>query len=346
MTLLIFAEADDVHANAVQWAYGKLGEKADVFDYSRYLTSTPISSSISTSAPLFVTLDEAHPPLADYRVVWNRRAPALKVPDELDGDDRELAKSVGRRHLDQLRALDVPHGQTWVNDRFVQLRYENKLNQLKLARDLGFLIPDTLISNDPGRVRAFAKRHREVVVKTIAPMVWKDETHARWTMTEVVMESDLQDDVAIASCPMIYQNVIRKKHEVRVVGFGQDILIARLMSQDSAKTQLDWRNVNPAEMRIMSDSDDDLERRLRNFMQSSGLLHGSFDLAVDHEGQYVFFEVNEQGQSLWLEQVNPELRIFERLIQFLRSPAPDFMMRDSLGLHFADYWAVREAQVG
>jgi D-alanine-D-alanine ligase-like ATP-grasp enzyme len=38
-------------------------------------------------------------------------------------------------------------------------------------------------------------------------------------------------------------------------------------------------------------------------VRGRGLHYGAADLAVDRDGEYVFFEVNPAGEWLWLEQL-------------------------------------------
>jgi len=70
------------------------------------------------------------------------------------------------------------------------------------------------------------------------------------------------------------------------------------MSQESEKTMLDLKNYNienpnrilPYKIPI------ELENKLTNVMKMIGLKSGSIDLAVNTNGEYIFFEVNPVGQ--------------------------------------------------
>ena len=52
----------------------------------------------------------------------------------------------------------------------------------------------------------------------------------------------------------------------------------------------------------------------------SGISYGSFDFAVDGDGQWWFLEVNEGGQFLWLDAFNCNLHVQEKFLAFLTSP--------------------------
>lgn len=67
-----------------------------------------------------------------------------------------------------------------------------------------------------------------------------------------------------------------------------------------------------------------LTEKLLTFMKLSGLIFGSFDLAVTPDRDIVFFEINQQGQFLWLEDVNPAVPMLDVMVQFLANASPDF----------------------
>jgi len=88
------------------------------------------------------------------------------------------------------------------------------------------------------------------------------------------------------------------------------------------KGSIDWRqDVTQGVVRVESiDTPDDVRRQVLVFAQKSGIVFGSFDFAVDGEGHWWFFEVNEQGQFLWLDELNPTLHVQEKFLAFLTTP--------------------------
>ncbi len=62
-------------------------------------------------------------------------------------------------------------------------------------------------------------------------------------------------------------------------------------------------------------------------MAELGIVHGSFDFAIEPNGNWTFFEVNESGQFLWLESYVPALPILEIATQFFSAPSTDFKWR-------------------
>ena len=64
----------------------------------------------------------------------------------------------------------------------------------------------------------------------------------------------------------------------------------------------------------------DVEKGVLEFARQSGVCFGSLDFGVDAKGQWWFLEINEQGQFLWLDQFNPELKIMGKFCAFITAP--------------------------
>lgn len=52
-------------------------------------------------------------------------------------------------------------------------------------------------------------------------------------------------------------------------------------------------------------------------MHKMGLVFGTLDFIVNENDEYIFLEVNEQGQFLWIEDLNPDLKMLDVFIHFL-----------------------------
>ncbi len=131
----------------------------------------------------------------------------------------------------------------------------------------------------------------------------------------------LLDDLPIKLCPAIYQNMIEKKFELRVVVLGEKIIAAKLNSQAHDHSRLDWRldaykEVMSIEPYFLSDADND---KIKEFMGKIGLVMGSLDFIVDVDDKLVFLEVNEQGQFLFLDRQCPGLNILQETCAFISS---------------------------
>lgn len=310
-----------MHSHAVHRAFLDLGLSAAIFCNDEF----PIASTITLdpeSAVTWLSGPNSDHDLSSFKVVWNRRSWNPAFSSEIHPDDERLAKPICRRFLDELRYTPTAR-QVWVNPRSVQLSINSKYNQLTTAKAAGFRTPRTIISNDPERVRAFVGQYKACIVKPLSTMSWREDDGLLTLPTSTITLEDCSEDFALQSCPMVYQELVEKAYELRVIVFGDDLLCVRLDTQHGDRYRTDWRLSGTAGLNLLEvESRPELARNVRRFCDLAGIVHGSFDFAVTPDDDLVFFEVNEQGQTLWIEECNSDIKILDRLVQFLAALDP------------------------
>jgi glutathione synthase/RimK-type ligase-like ATP-grasp enzyme len=216
----------------------------------------------------------------------------------------------------------------WVNPQGAKRRANSKAYQLRLASELGLDVAPTIISNDPAAIRDFVSRTGDCIVKPLAPMAWAREGYQVAMMTTPVTLADLVLDQAVRACQMIYQKRVEKTVEYRVMVFGSEVVCVEIDSQAIEGAELDWRSVPSQRLRLTEvPCPEPLKTQLLRFMREAELLFGAFDLARTPNGGFTFFEINEQGQFLWIEEINPQIRLLDRMVAFLLNPHADFIYR-------------------
>ncbi len=140
---------------------------------------------------------------------------------------------------------------------------------------------------------------------------------------------------------MIYQEEVQKVCEYRVVVLGAEVIGVEIDSQSNADAKLDWRDADTAALGLKPVTlPAELRQKILNFMSSMGLVFGSLDLALGPAGEVVFFEVNEQGNFLWLEGHNPDVFLLDRMVQFILSRDLKFVYeRRGRPISFHEYLA-------
>jgi hypothetical protein len=139
------------------------------------------------------------------------------------------------------------------------------------------------------------------------------------TETFQLTEEMLPADEVLTYAPAIYQQMIAKQFDVRLVLLGSAVYSFALHNPEGA---IDWRqDVGQGLVRVESlATPDEIRQQVLAFAQESGIVFGSFDFGVDRDGRWWFFEVNEQGQFLWLDDFNLDLHLQEKFLAFLTSP--------------------------
>lgn len=179
-----------------------------------------------------------------------------------------------------------------------------KIYQLALARSLGFNVPDTLVSNDPGEVREFFKQKKtDIVAKPLRLGYFDYGDRQTSVYTSRVEWADLQDDGAIGIAPVVYQELLPKLYDIRVTVVGRKIFAAAIDSQSVPSATLDWRKADTDNLGHLRHSlPADLGALCLKYVESLGLNYGALDLVLTPDGEYFFLEINPNGQWLWLEE--------------------------------------------
>jgi len=175
--------------------------------------------------------------------IWYRR------PEPSDIDARivdPVARRFARRESDAaLRGfLMLSGGARWVNHPDRNRAAGHKLVQLAEAKDLGLRIPETLVTNDPDEAARFCTGLAgPTVVKTVGPAFIAPQGRSQ-VYTSQVLPEDLDFAADIGFAPLILQERIDKRLEVRVTVVGDRVLAAAIDSQASPVTRDDWRRTS------------------------------------------------------------------------------------------------------
>lgn len=263
-----------------------------------------------------------------HDTVWNRRhnAPHVNARD-IHPDDRVFVER-------ELRLFDLVIRNAALRCAFEvnpAARFEianSKLAQLVAAREAGFVVPATLISNDPGDIRDFVARHRAngVVYKSFTPGKWKLDDGGRSILPATAIDLDaLPEDPVLRLTPGIFQTRIDKAFELRVTVIGHEAIAARIDAPAGTHGSADWRDDIEGAVRYSAATlPETVRRRCLDVMHRLGIVFGCFDLIVTPEGETVFLEVNEMGQFLWVETRLPDLPLLDMFCRFLVERRADF----------------------
>lgn len=337
MCVLITTMPGDAHAHAVRWALERMGHKC-----YRWLPSeverVPVSGRISDDTPAGVLLwgPDGAVDTGTVRTVWFRRFPQPRMPDQMLRGDQTIAQ----REVDAfLSSANNMSGENafWANSPAAQRVASQKASQLMAARRVGLSIPRTLLSNDMEAVRVFVRTSPgRVIYKGFRPAVWVSGDRRFHLQTAVIDESHLTKSASLRLSPGIFQEFVPKLFELRVTIFGRTCIAAKITGQH----EVDWRRTHRMDLEQF-ELPPRIESRLLALMDELGLRMGTVDMIVTPSGDYVFLEINEQGQFLWVEQMNPEIALLEPFARFLAAATPDFTWpRDRRPtIRFGDYMA-------
>jgi hypothetical protein len=108
--------------------------------------------------------------VSDVSTIWWRR-PSLNQNLTEGAFDDDQIDFINKNCTSTLRSfLSASFSGEWVSSPEATDRAADKLHQLIVAREQGFRVPDTLVSNDPKAVREFHQRHHgNIIIKAVRP---------------------------------------------------------------------------------------------------------------------------------------------------------------------------------
>jgi glutathione synthase/RimK-type ligase-like ATP-grasp enzyme len=247
-----------------------------------------------------------------FKSVWFRRVKLPHLPEHYSEQERQFLLSEYYALIQNfLLTLDV----TWLSHPVSVYTAENKLFQLKQAKEIGFSIPETLVTNDRQKLKSFyfSKRHG-LVIKPLSQNRIIEGPHQKLIFTNKLSNHQIDNLSDFILTPAIIQEYIQKSYEVRVTVVGRNVFSASVESQKESATAVDWRRKKLPFHTYQLPSD--IQEKCIRLVTSMNLSFGAIDLIRAENGEYYFLEINPNGQWAWIE-TDTGLPISDAIIEFL-----------------------------
>lgn len=299
MTILVLTRPNDETARGVVTELEHRGATvvwADVGDFPLDMT---MAATLAGDSEWCGSLDVAGRAvrLDDIQAIYYRRPTSFRLPDHLSQEQQRFAKAEARRGLGGLLlALPV----RWVSHPSRVADAEFKPLQLKLAAACGLRVPRTLLTND-------AAQARDLAGQLCGPMLYKPlsapsiRTGAELSLiyaTRVDGTALDGDDIGLTA--HLFQESIPKKHDVRLTVVDEQFFAAAIHA-DSDDAHIDWRSDYGALRYEKVGTPDNVRRAVVALLRRLDLPFGAFDFTVTPEDEWVFLELNPNGQWGWIE---------------------------------------------
>lgn len=315
--ILAVSHRDDLHALAVQHAVRSrsshdfhIVESDNVSGRKSLSWNSHSDEEDGAPAATLLTSEGIDVAVEEAVLLWWRRPKADQEITARAGTahERSLVNNDCRGALGGVLAATF-RGQ-WISPPEATDRAADKVYQLALAREAGFRVPRTLVSQSREDIIAFTRRVERTIVKPVVG-ARGPALYTRWL--------DAPEGISASSfevCPAIYQEYIKGRRHIRLNCFGEQ-MYAALIETD----ELDWRpnlNVPMSPWPVP----EDLRRRVGTVLRRLGLRMGVVDLKLTPQDEPVWLEVNPQGQFLFLEPLTGE-PLTEHFADFLLSAATE-----------------------
>ncbi|MCY9443307.1 hypothetical protein MOF48_15765 [Bacillus spizizenii] len=238
------------------------------------------------------------------RIWWRRRSKrqlsAKKIADESHKD------FVNIETFEALIGgiINVFNGE-WVNGISETETASNKLIQMKTAKECGFNLPKTIVTQNKIDLLNFVDGlNKSMIVK---PMRGTRKATLRAIKID---KDDLKDDLDVTVCPTMYQEFIEGTQHFRVHCFGNNITTVLIETEE-----VDWRSLRNCRFSIYK-LPDDIESKIYRFLKKMNLKMGVIDLKKSVDDEYFWLEINPQGQFLFWEPLL-DINITEKFCDFI-----------------------------
>lgn len=309
--LLVITSQPDPHVEMVTKRMGNLVETL-IFDPFAF----PLNESISFKfANGFSGVHVFAGDLDDVAFVWYRK-PRWKPVTEFGvaPEYHLLVETAYRETVMMLYGL-LPNA-IWISDYWSIMRANNKALQIQLAHNLGFTVPETLITSVPSDALRFIDEHNaKVVTKPLGTgyimsggSEFYDYFYAT-SLVSVLRELLVPHLEGLRVAPAIFQRQVPNYRDIRVTIVNGEVFACEVLKKNAGN--VDWRReiLTNDLVYTMHDLPKDLVSKCLALLDSLHLRFGVVEFVLTPDGEYVFMEINPNGQWAFIELACPELDI-------------------------------------
>ncbi|MFF5285166.1 MvdC/MvdD family ATP grasp protein [Streptomyces sp. NPDC013171] len=235
--------------------------------------------------------------LSELRAVWWRKPTTFAFADTMGESEQRFARSQAKHAVAVLSSLpDV----LWVN-RPERNADCTKPVQLAVAVESGLHVPDTLITNDPADVAAFAAEvGGPIITKVLGGIVHTEDGKRGQLYTRRVPPEQYLDPRIGLTAHLFQREITVKAYEIRVTAVGDQLYAAKIYAP-AGPGQLDWRRDSRNLTYAVATVPGYIRDGIREMMHRLGLIYAALDFIVDRNGAHWLVDVNPAGQWAWID---------------------------------------------
>jgi glutathione synthase/RimK-type ligase-like ATP-grasp enzyme len=299
MTVLVLTDTGDLAADLIVLELQRRAiryRRLNIDDFPAHLQI--VYDPVDSSAIFFARGEQFNS--ADVGAAWYRRSRQFTYQDPYIQHEISVF----------LQCLWQEMTWPWVNDPIAVDKANSKLWQLRIASEIGFDIPDTLVGNQRSRV-AGRFTPGPFIAKTLGGAAIERYGKRYDLFSQLIPLSELEE-AAVEAAPCIFQESVKPGMDVRVTVVGEHVFATDI---DAPAGYADWRAA-PREAINPVDLPTEVVKRCRELCRTAGLSYGAFDFVRQPGDRYVFLEVNPSGQWGWIEHATGQ-RITEAIVDVL-----------------------------
>lgn len=177
---------------------------------------------------------------------------------------------------------------------YILRKTENKTFQLLYAARKGFNVPKSYIGNSKDIALECIKEYKSIIKPLTTGKIKKSDGIEIYQTSYI---DELKEDIGLT--PLYVQNYEEKSYEVRLTCINDCVFAVRIDSED----KLDWRKNYAGLKYSLIECPQVVRMHCLKLMEDFDLKFGAFDFIVNKQDEWIFLEINPNGQWLWLEKI-------------------------------------------
>jgi len=241
---------------------------------------------------------------SDIHSVYYRK-PRLPIVEEYENDYRGM---IYRDIISLVNGIVDDFEGKVLTKPYILRKTENKIFQLLYAQKNGIIIPESFIGNSNKKAISFLDKKSIIKPITTGKLISEYKTE----LYQTNYFENFDDDITLT--PIYLQEYKRKEYEVRLTCIKDTFFAVRIDSED----KLDWRkNYNGLKYTVI-ECPNIIRNMCLQMLRDFELDYGAFDFIVNENEEWIFLEVNPNGQWQWLEQ-ELKIPISDKIVNYLIS---------------------------
>lgn len=189
---------------------------------------------------------------------------------------------------------------------YILRNVENKIFQCVYASKNNIKMPNSFIGNSTQGLKNMECYQSIIKPLTTGKVYYSDYCELYQTSPFHTFDED------ISLTPVYIQSFVEKKYEVRLTVVNGEFFGVKIVAGD----KIDWRKSYHSNMYECIDVPIEIQNQVKKMMKDFNIHFGAFDYIITSKDEWIFLEVNPNGQWLWLEQ-SLNLQISDAIINYL-----------------------------
>lgn len=186
---------------------------------------------------------------------------------------------------------------------------DNKIVQIHVAKEVGFTVPPSLLTNSNISAQEFVETQASTIVKPISVGRINTSQTVNFIQTNIVKNTGNIEGLEFS--PVYFQSYVEKDYEVRLTIVHGECFGVKIESSN----KVDWRKRDATIRYSKIKVPVNIEEKCYKMMDKLNIHFAAFDFIVNKQS-YVFLELNANGQWQWLEEML-NLGIADKIVKYL-----------------------------